>query len=360
MKIKTLFFLFHCALFSLLFGQGESAQDSLKSKSGLAYFPIVYYTPETRLAFGAGVMHLIRSSPSERPSSFIASLIYTQNKQVMAELSTGFFFERGKYWHTGNFYYYFYPNSYYGIGNDTPDSAKEQYTMQVFRFNPSFLVRTSENLFIGPLIHYESWRMQKTETGRPLSLGTIPGSRSTTVTGVGVLVNYDERDNLFAATSGRFYQAAFIASPEFLGSTFSFTRLQLDAREYFPLGSGQVISAEALIHTTTGTVPFRFLPKLGGQNILRGYFEGRYRDNHMIVLQSEYRTPFWYRFGFALFGGIGEVANRFSRFQLSGMKISYGAGLRFAFIPDERIILRLDYGAGKNSDGVYITFNEAI
>ena len=341
-------------------GQEESAVDSTKKNSGAAYFPIVYYTPETKLAFGGGTLYFSRSIKDERPSAFTATLVYTLNKQIVGEVTTGLFFQQEKYWHTGNFYYQQFPIQYYGIGNSTPDSAEEKFTIEVLRLNPSFLIRTWERLFVGPLIHYETWRLQKTEAGRSLSLGKIPGSTPTTVTGVGVLAYYDERDNLFAATSGRFYQAAFIASPKFLGSTFTFTRLQVDAREYFPLGKEHIISAQALLHTTTGTVPFRFLPKLGGQNILRGYFEGRYRDNHMAVVQSEYRSPFWYRFGFVLFGGVGDVADKFSRFSVGNLKTSFGAGLRFAFIPEEKIILRVDYGVGKNSDGVYVTFNEAI
>ncbi len=320
----------------------------------------MFYTPETRLAFGAGTLYYSRPAKAERPSTFSATLIYTLNKQIMGEVTTGLFFRQGEYWHTGNFYYQQFPIQYYGIGSGTPDNAKEKFTVEALRLNPSLLFRTTEKLFIGPLIHYETWRLQKTEAGRSLSPGTIPGSRPTTVTGVGVRIYFDERDNLFAAASGRFYQASFIASPEFLGSSFGFSRLQFDLREYFPLGSGHILSAQALLHTTTGTVPFIFLPKVGGQNVLRGYFEGRYRDNHMAVVQAEYRSRLWYRFGFALFGGAGEVAGRFSRFGLRGMKTSYGAGLRFAFIPEERIILRIDYGIGRNSDGIYVTFNEAI
>lgn len=360
MRLKIFLPLFYYILSSLLFGQEKSVSDSSAASSGFAYFPIVFYTPETRTAFGAGTMYIARQFASDRPSSLTATLIYTANRQVVGELTTSLFFNNSLYWHTGSFYYQRFPNTYYGTGNFTPDSSEEKFTAEIVRLNPSLLIKISNGFYLGPLIHYESWSLPKTEEGRILAGGTVAGSRSTTVSGVGFMLNYDARDNLFAAASGRFYQAGFIVSPKFLGSTFTFTRLRIDLREYFPLGNAHILSAQALLHTTTGEVPFRFMPQIGGQNILRGYFEGRYRDNHMMALQAEYRSPFLYRFGFAVFGGIGEVSDRFSAFSLNGIKPSYGVGIRFAFIPEERIILRLDYGIGKNSDGVYVTLNEAI
>lgn len=350
----------YSALSSLLHGQEKDLSDSSAATSGFAYFPIVYYTPETKTAFGAGTMYLSRLSTSDRPSSLTATVIYTVKKQFVGELSTNFYYTNGKYWHSGNFFYENFPNTFYAVGNASPDASEEKFTAEIVRFNPSLMVNVAERLYIGPTIHYESWSLLKTESGRLLSRKTVAGSASTTVFGIGMLMNYDARDNLFAATSGRFYQIGFIASPTFLGSTFSFTRTRIDFREYFSLGSAHVVSTQALLHTTTGTVPFRFLPLIGGQNILRGYFEGRYRDRHMMAMQAEYRSPFVYRFGVALFGGIGEVSDRFSRFSLNGIKPSYGAGIRFAFIPDEHIILRIDYGMGSGSEGLYITFNEAI
>lgn len=360
MQIILFLSLFYGIFFSVLTGQQEHSIDSSKARSGFAYIPILYYTPETKLAFGAGTLYVSRSTQYERPSSFTATLVYTTNKQFIGELSTNLFFRQNTLWHSGSFYFEKFPNTFYGIGNSTPDSLTEKFTEQVTRINPSLLWKIANHFYCGPTIHYESWSLQKTESGKALSVGTIAGSKTTTVSAIGLLMNYDERDNYFAATNGRFYQIAFIASPQVLGSTLTFTRTKIDLREYFPLGNSHIISAQVLFHTTTGAVPFRFMPRLGGQNILRGYFEGRFIDKHMTALQTEYRSPYLYRFGFVLFGGIGEVSNRLTSFSLSGVKLSYGAGLRFAFIPDEHIILRIDYGMGYKSNGVYITMNEAI
>lgn len=346
---------------SSLWGIENGTPDSSKKNDGFAFYPVLYYTPETQWAAGIGGLYFHRPDPTaERPTSIALSSSYTQNSQVIVEITSNAFFNNDRLWHTGSFYYQKFPNTFYGIGNNTPDSGEEKYTAGITRINPSLLFRVAPNLYLGPQIHFESWQLLETEPNGRLTNRTIAGSGTTTVAGVGVTVNYDERDNIFAPQRGRFYQAVFLASQGFIGSTFDFTRTRFDLREYFPLGNTHIFAAQLLFHTTTGTVPFRFLPQIGGQNILRGYFEGRYMDKNMAAVQAEYRSPFIHRFGCAVFGGFGDVANRIPAISTGNLKYSYGIGLRFAFIPEEFIILRIDYGRGNNSDGVYVTLNEAI
>lgn len=341
------------------FAQHEA--DSTQRKNGIAVLPVIYYTPETRWAFGVAGLYIYRPEiHNAKPTTATASAVYTQNKQISIELTTNAFSDDAALWHQGSFYYQKFPNSFFGIGNATPDSSEEKYSAEIIRINPILLTKLSDRLYGGVQVHYETWSLGTTETGKLLASGTIPGSRSTTVTGVGFVVNYDERDNLFAPLAGRYYQAGFLASPTALGSTFGFTRTKIDLREYFPLGRNHVLSAQWVLQTVTGTAPFRFLPQIGGQNVMRGYFEGRYRDNHMAAVQTEYRSPFYRRFGFALFAAAGDVASRLSGFRSGSVKFAYGAGIRLNVIPEEFIILRVDYGVGKNSSGVYVTFNEAI
>jgi hypothetical protein len=349
------------ALILFLPGFAQTKSDSVQRADRLTGFPAIYYTPETRWAFGAGGLYVYRPElTSERASAATASIFYTQNKQFIVEFTTNVMVNNGSLWHQGNFFYQKFPNTFYGIGNSTPDSGKETFTAEIVRLNPALMTRIADRLYGGILFHYETWNLQNTLPGKLLSTGIVPGSGATTVTGVGMLFNYDERDNLFAPMKGRYYQAGFIASPEFLGSTYGFTRTRIDLREYFSLGGSHVVAAQGIFHSTTGTVPFRFLPQIGGQNVMRGYFEGRYRDNHMATVQAEYRSPFLYRIGFALFGSAGDVAHSLKDFSTGTLKFAYGVGIRVAFIPEEYIILRVDYGMGKNSNGVYITFNEAI
>ncbi|MBI5464541.1 MAG: BamA/TamA family outer membrane protein, partial [Ignavibacteriales bacterium] len=109
-----------------------------------------------------------------------------------------------------------------------------------------------------------------------------------------------------------------------------------------------------------GQTPFYALAKLGGQTMMRGYFEGRFRDYHYTAAQVEVRTPLWWRFDAAAFVGTGEVAHRLGEFSLRELKPSLGFGIRFTVIPEERLRLRLDWGFGAHDSGFYIAADEAF
>ena len=94
---------------------------------------------------------------------------------------------------------------------------------------------------------------------------------------------------------------------------------------------------------------------------MRGYYSGRFRDQDMMVLQTEYRLPVKGRFGLAFFGSFGSVANKLKEYQLSNFKYSYGGGIRFALNKKERLNLRIDYGIGKGKNsGLYFQIGEAF
>jgi outer membrane protein assembly factor BamA len=114
----------------------------------------------------------------------------------------------------------------------------------------------------------------------------------------------------------------------------------------------------------TGNVPLRNLAALGGSDIMRGYYAGRYRDKNMTAMQAEYRSPIWWRIGFVLFGGFGEVFNTIKPKNIitpkGWLKYSLGGGLRFSIRKNERLNLRMDYGIGYRSAGFYFTVAESF
>jgi hypothetical protein len=111
---------------------------------------------------------------------------------------------------------------------------------------------------------------------------------------------------------------------------------------------------------TTGDVPFYKLPALGGKR-MRGYFNGRYRDNFYMVMQLEYRQMVWWRLGFAVFGGVGNVAEEMIDFSFKNIKYNFGAGLRLMFNEAEKVNLRVDFGMGSGGNaGLYFGIEEAF
>jgi outer membrane protein assembly factor BamA len=99
---------------------------------------------------------------------------------------------------------------------------------------------------------------------------------------------------------------------------------------------------------------------MGGANIMRGYYAGRFRDKNQGVFQAEYRVPVAGRIGVVGFAGIGNVGPAFKDIDFQYLKYSYGGGVRIALNKVEKLNLRLDYGLGEHSKGFYLQLGEAF
>jgi outer membrane translocation and assembly module TamA len=110
----------------------------------------------------------------------------------------------------------------------------------------------------------------------------------------------------------------------------------------------------------SGRVPFFALCSLGNAADMRGYPMGRYRDRRILVGQAEYRRELWWRFGFTVFAGAGQVAPTFKDLTWSNVRPGGGAGLRFTLAPKNHINLRVDASVGQGSHAWYVGIGEAF
>jgi hypothetical protein len=335
-----------------------------KHRNGFLALPIIYYRPETKLAFGGAGIYYFRPSnslPETRASSIRAGLIYTTANQIIAKIQPQIFLEDEKYFVSGDVSYFKFPDKFYGIGNDTPTSAEEDFIPQVFRFRAGFEYQFLPRLFGGVLYNFYNHRILEYTKGGELIQGTIPGSRGGKVSGVGLSLKWDTRDNIFASTRGVYFTATAITYQNFLGSDFSYTKYTLDLRQYITIIPGQQLAFQFYGGFLSGEPPFQSLHRLGGEKLLRGYREGRYSDRNYMLLQGEYRFPLYWRFGAVVFAGIGDVSSRIGTFRLPEFKPSYGFGFRFAVSEEERLNIRLDFGFGQpGNSGFYLTASEAF
>lgn len=345
-------------------GQEAIETDSVTIKRNSFFgLPIAYYSPETDWAFGATGIYAFRfknESSKSRPSQITLGFAYTLNKQVLFYLPYQFFAKEQQYNMYGELGYYLYSYQFYGIGNDTKEEDIEIYKVNYPRIRVNALKLLRPNLYGGFRYWMDDFDIKEIKEGGILDTQPITGNQGGLLSGAGLVLNYDNRNNIFFPTKGYFVELVSFVNGNYLGSDFNFRKFTLDANTYFGF-KNQVIALNFYSEFTGGTVPFNQLALLGGNKKMRGYFEGRLRDNHQIVLQSEYRFPIYKkRFRGVLFGGIGQVANQFSDFNFSTLKYTYGAGLRILINEKERIHIRLDAGFGKETSGYYITIGEAF
>ena len=335
-----------------------STADTLRSR--IFPLPILFYTPETGIAGGAAALYLVRTQNSSRPSSVTGDVIYTEKKQIILELDGDIYFNGDDYRLLTFLVFQKYPNKFFGIGNNTSENSEETYTPRTFTANAVLYCKVASRFNLGPAIRFGTVKMVDVEAGGLLAPGIIPGSNGGTTTGAGFVANWDSRDNTFATYNGSFYQLTVLTYQKGLGGNFAYNDVQIDTRNYFELIPRQILAIQAAAEFIGGTAPFQNLVQFGGQNLLRGYFAGRYRDRNGVAVQADYRLPVWWRFGMVAFLGAAQVAPTVDRFGLNRFWVAGGLGLRFFWNPEERISLRLDYGVGNNSSGLYVTVTEAF
>jgi outer membrane protein assembly factor BamA len=200
--------------------------------------------------------------------------------------------------------------------------------------------------------------MVETEENGALAAGDVTGSGGGTLSGLGGWFNRDTRDNIFYSTQGSLCEISGAYYAGALGCDFDFGRYGLDLRKFFSMGERQVVALQSLVVATSGDPPFQMLAQLGGDRVMRGYYNGRFRDRHAAVLQAEYRVKVWWRIGAAAFAGVGDVAHRPADFRIEDFKYSLGGGLRFLLSRQEGMNLRIDSAFGDGTSGFYITLGE--
>ena len=350
-------------IFTFSLGNLGAKEDDKKCNNRVIFSPLVFYSPETRIAFGAAGSLIFRAAGCEgetRPSSISPLVLYTQEKQFKASLNTGVYFKDNNYRVEAEIKFEKYPNKFYGIGPDTPEANKESFTPKSLSIQISVYKKLFKGFNIGLGYHFMDWLITETTAGGQLAPGTIPGSDSGIVSGLRFLLERDTRDHIFYPMKGDLFKFDARFYLKFLGGTYDFTSFTLDLRKYFTLFSTHVVALQSLVKIQGGTVPFLHLAQMGGQYTMRGYYEGRYRDKNLLAFQAEYRLPLFWRFGLVGFAGFANVAGKFNRLDLGDLKSSYGAGLRFTFSKNEKIQIRFDMGFGEGTSGFYASIYEAF
>jgi len=335
----------------------------LQKKFRLIPVPIVFYTPETQFGFGAGVQSFIYSQSNiynSRESNILLTAMYTTKKQFMLDITPQIFFNLGDLFFDGQFRYRIFPNKFWGIGNQTPDSDEEVYNMVTIIVEAALLKRLPKDLNFGFEYKFDKYSMLETAEGGIMASGEIPGSEGAVISGLYFIFNLDDRDNIFSARTGNFMQLRAGFSSKVLGATHSFNKYIIDLRKYFSLGKKSVLAAQVYYEATYGDVPFQSMAWLGGGDRTRGYYRGRFIDHNMYALQAEYRNRFHKRWAFTSFISIGEVAGKPLDY-FNSIKYSLGGGIRFQLLKNNPTLIRFDVGFGREgNNGIYFGVNEAF
>lgn len=349
------------SLFFLLLSAVRCSAQKEGKRLTIVPFPVVYYAPETRLVGGVASVATFRLRPDSlqaHPSSITGGAAYTQNKQVLLYANFNIFYDAARWYAFGELGYYKYSYKFFGIGQaETPEVL---YGVDYPRIKLTATRRVLPHLYSGLGGAYEDYKITDTATAGPLANDAIPGARGSRTAGIGPQLVYDSRDSVLFPTRGAFGTVGWLNSSPTWGADHAFNRYVLDVSFYQKLRPKVVLAVNNYGSFVTGDAPFQQQSLLGGNRRMRGYYEGRYIDKNLAILQSEVRVPIRGRFGAAVFGGVAALGGEEDFLRMHDLKYAGGAGLRFNLVRKDHLNLRLDYAVGQGSSGIYFTVGEAF
>lgn len=351
-------------------GTGDNKSTTvIGSKPVISVLPAIGYTLQTKLAVTLSGNIAFRVPGSTRISTISSNAAYTQNKQILIPLQSNIWTAGDRFDFIGDFKYYKYPQSTFGLGSDSKAANENPMDYTLFRFHETILTRIVGNLYAGAGYIYDK-HFGVSETGNPdgsASDYALYGAAASTISS-GITLNalVDMRDNSINPTRGFYTAVQYRDNKLFLGSTSAWSSLIIDLRKYyrFPASSRNVIAFWSYNWLVlNGKPPYLDLPaNTWDQNngTGRGYIQGRFRGAQMVYLESEYR------FGITkdgLLGGVAFInAESFSAApgtRLQQVQPGYGAGLRIKLNKVSKTNIAIDYGLGnQGSKGVFVTVGE--
>ena len=341
--------------------------------------PVINYSPESTWEFGAAAQGYFRLPNQERTSILQLDGTYSLNHQWYINAQGNLYFGNrisdNGYRTEKNWQLQFRagysnrPATYYGTYND-PHFANEGNTgIGMLRKGTPYELQRGYLTIQAPIYigkHFALGPMTDMLIAQFAIENIYTTSDPLVQIGLGAVVQYDTRDNVFYPTRGIFFKASAAAAwtnrrdiPQGQQATIN-GLLAADLRQYISLPHDLVIAWQLKgqlmlsdYHISHLTL-YPMLPRLGGQDGLRGINSDMFRDDIMMALQAELRIPIWSIFRATVFAGIGDVYD-FHNWHWTIPKVGYGIGLRAA-INKAKVNIRFDV-ARSNVDPRWNTIN---
>lgn len=332
-----------------------------KKQQRWSAFPIIASNPEVGVMLGGMLFHFFPTEKADQQASTIDLYAFgTTEGQYLLAITPNLFLADNTYKVSATFSGNYWRANFYPIGNNSQDD-KEQYDSTNYGISVNAERYFFNSFTLGFIGRYTNSDMD-IESGGMLDSGDIYGAKDGEYTGAGLTLGYDTRDNTNAPHRGAFAQYQYINYNKNLGSSLDFDSHALDLRYYFKsaLTKDSIVALAAKMQSTTGDVPFRYLPSPDGTFILRGIENGRYKDRRGLSFQTEYRFPVKGKFSGTVFADFAQVANEFDDMSLDKTKTSIGTGFRYALNPEQRFNVRADFAWVDGGFGMIINVREAF
>ncbi|MBE7177208.1 MAG: polymerase [Mucilaginibacter polytrichastri] len=317
--------------------------------------PVISYAQETGFEFGGSGLYSFYSDTLDRKtrvSSIFGYATVTTKGQSRLSLSTSYWTPGNRYHYSAGVSYVNFPINFYGIGSDTRLADVDRYGQKRFRASVGGEKRFGDHIYIGAFAGGFNFDFSvKDSTGIFATAPGIEGRNGGGSLFFGPSFTFDNRNSVTYTRRGSYIAASY----SFLQGIFSNNgyhggQLVIDAAQFIPLSKKFTLGLNEYSASLFGNEhPFYFMPALGSDELMRGYYGGRYRDRNYVAAQTELRYRLSDRIGVVGFAGTGTVFK--DEFSFKKLKPNYGGGLRYFFDVEKGLSLRLDYGFGEKRPG---------
>ena len=164
------------------------------------------------------------------------------------------------------------PEYIWDIGNTINDHPEAD-TINRFAFAGTALRQIKKDFYVGLAFDFADYFKIGVDSNIMLVKDSVTGLNGGFSIGIGIVAAYDTRDNRYNPSKGAYIIGAALFYPGSWGP-YSFSKFSLDARKYFNSWLRNVIAIQGTTSYANGQVPFYQLPQLGGDNQMRGYYQG--------------------------------------------------------------------------------------
>jgi hypothetical protein len=344
-------------------------KDTSKHSSFIVV-PVLTSAPETGIEVGGAALYSFYTDTvhhDTRVSSVFGYGTVTTKGQTRTSLNINYWTSENKYHFTAYTGYTHFPFDFYGIGNNTANADKEHIDEKRYKLTFGAEKLVGSNIYIGVVGGGVNFSYKDHNTGGIFDTDPQIEDRSGgAFVYLGPSFNYDTRNNNTYTTKGMIVNAYFNAMQGIFGNnSYNGGFFNMEYSQFFALNKQLVIGLDVQEQSLVGGLsPFYLLPALGSDEMMRGYYNGRYRDRNFIAGQTELRYRIDPRFGLVGFVGTGEVFHE--TFTFAQLKPNYGGGVRYFFDLEKGLSVRLDYGVGqkpageKRESGFYVGLGQAF
>lgn len=358
---------------------GESAGSGQRS---ILFAPAISSSPTTGLTFGLKneVQFVAGEANATRISTFSANVKVSENRQTVFSGTLALFTADDRWFVLSENRFSWTSGAIYALGSDAPASSALSLKYNVLKFYESAYRRVRPGLFIGAGLNLSSRSNVRPADAAAtaawnasayVGYADAHGFSSTlqTSSGPGVSVRYDTRNSQINADKGILASATYRTFFKgLLGGSSTWQELALDVRTYRKIteDARHKIAFWFMSDLVTGgTAPFWDLPANGTDfSSARGYKIGRYRGQHLLYWETEYRGTLTRNglLGMVVFANATTVDNVETHERLfRSFAPAAGLGLRVLFNKHSHTNLAADWAWGKQgSHGFYLGIREAF